>query len=106
MITLEATRKAILSGDPYTEMDRLVRHELAAGRNTDQITSDFRPWLDAALDTPNLPTDGEEALLSALDALTGNCRADQCYQDPPQATLPTDPGTARSVPEVEPLPAS
>src|SRR5687767_4117444 len=79
MITLNAVRTAILSDDPYTLMDRLVRNELSAGRTTRQITNDLNPLIDDALATPGLTEDGEESLLGVLDALTGNCHRDCQY---------------------------
>ena len=90
MITLDAIRTAMLSGDPYTEMDRLVQNELSAGRTTRQITNDFRPLIDEALETPGLTENGEESLLGVLDALTGDCHPDCHYKDPPNTTLPTE----------------
>jgi hypothetical protein len=35
-----------------------------------------------------LTEDGEEALLGALDALTGNCHRDCQYHDPPRPAAP------------------
>jgi hypothetical protein len=90
MINLEAVRSALLSSDPYEQMDQLVRAELAAGRKTGEIVDDFRPLIQSTLDIPTLTEDGKEAFLSTLDALTGNCRVDQCYQDPPNHNLPTE----------------
>ena len=78
------------AANPFDAMDRLVRVELASGRTTSQIVGDIRPYIDAALETPGLSEDGQEAFLSTLDALTGDCRADQCYQDPTNTTLPTE----------------
>jgi hypothetical protein len=93
MMTLDGVRAAILSAEPFAEMDRLVRSELGAGRTTGQLVDDLRPIIDDALDTPGLTDDGEEAFLSVLDALTENCRPDQWYSDPPDAP-PTAEGTS------------
>jgi hypothetical protein len=88
MITLETLRSALLSKDPYEEIDRLVREELDAGRTTKQVFNEINPMLHEARRTPGLSEDGEEALFGVLDALTGNCLSDQCYQDPPKNSLP------------------
>lgn len=85
MITLDAVRTALRATDPYTQMDRLVREEQAAGRKVAEIIEQFKPIVNAALDTPGLTADGEEALLGTLDALTGDCHRDQWYSDPPAA---------------------
>jgi hypothetical protein len=90
MITLDAVRSALFSPEPYDQMDQLVRAELDTGRTTAQIVDNLRPFIETTLDTPGLTEDGEEAFLSTLDALTGNCRSDQCYQDPPNNSLPTE----------------
>lgn len=90
MITLEAVRNAVAAPDPYTRMDQLVRQEMASGRRVREIIEQFKPIVDDALDTPDLSEDGEEAILGTLDALMGNCRADQRYVDPPNTTLPTE----------------
>ena len=82
MITLDAVRAAVLAPDPYTQIDRLIRAELAAGRKVKDIFGDLNPLVDDTLDTPGLTEDGEEAFLGALDALTGNCHPTSCYYDP------------------------
>jgi len=93
MITLEEIRNAIQSPDPYAQMDRLVRMELAAGRLVDELVDAIRPLVDSALDTPGLTEDGEEAFLGTLDALMGNCHRDHCFANPP--VLPTEGEIAR-----------
>jgi hypothetical protein len=94
----------MLAADPYTEMDRLVRNELGAGRTTGQVTDDFRPILGAALETPGLTAEGKESLLSTLDSLTGNCHPEQWYDDPPEVLRAQSP-RARSTtdPEARPV---
>jgi hypothetical protein len=87
MITLETLRKALLSQDPYEATDRLVRAELDSGCKTKDVFSEINAMVHEARLTIGLTEDGEEALLGTLDALTGNCRADQCYQDQPSGTL-------------------
>lgn len=89
-MTLEAVRAAALALDPYEEMDQLVRAELSAGRSVRQITKAYLPILDAALETPGLTEDGEEALRGTLDALTGDCHKDCQYRDPPNPQLPSE----------------
>jgi hypothetical protein len=83
MISLETLRPALLSADPYAEIDRLVRAELDAGRTTRQVFSELHPLTDAARTWVGMTQDGEEALFGALDALTGNCHPDCQYRDPP-----------------------
>jgi hypothetical protein len=96
MITLDAIRSAILAADPYTQMDQLVRAEMNTGRKVRDIFDDINPLVDEALDTTGLTEDGEEALWGTLDALTGNCRSDQCYYDPPGVAQST--GTHANLP--------
>jgi hypothetical protein len=84
MITLDAVREAVAAPDPFTQMDTLVRGEMAAGRQVLEVFDQLRPLVDAVLlDTPGLTEDGEEAFLGTLDALTGNCHPDCCYYDSP-----------------------
>ena len=79
-----------LSADPYTELDQLIRAELSAGRTVRQITKEFLPILNDALEMPGLTEDGEESLRGTLDALTGDCHRDCQYNDPPNASLPAE----------------
>jgi hypothetical protein len=88
MMTLENLRPALFSHRPFTEIDRLIRAELGSGRTTGQVFDDLQAILDAALELPGLTEDGEEALLGALDALTGNCHRDCQYHDPPRPAAP------------------
>lgn len=92
MISLDALRSALLADRPFTEIDRLVRAELDSGRTTGQVFDAIRPLVDPALKTPGLTEDGEEALLGALDALTGACHPDCQYTDPPRPAGPNVPG--------------
>jgi len=88
VITIQTIRAAIAAADPYSEMDRVVRAELTAGRLVKDVFEDIRPHVQDVLDTPSLSEDGEEAFLGTLDALAGFCRADQVYRNPP--VLPTE----------------
>ena len=90
MLTLDTIRAALADPDPYTEMDRLVRAEQASGRRVKDILNSLGPLADMILDAPGLTRDGEEALLGALDALTGDCDPDQWYRDPPDTSLPSE----------------
>jgi hypothetical protein len=94
MISLDTLRPALLSANPYAEIDRLVRAELAAGRTTGQIFDDLNPLVDEARAIPGMTEDGEEALFGALDALTGDCHPDCQYKDPPSNTSLTENGLA------------
>jgi hypothetical protein len=89
VITLDSIRAAVLAPNPYTEMDRLVRAEMGAGRKVKEIFDSISPLVDEALEIEGLTEDGEEAFLGTLDALTGNCHRDCQYKDPPNTTLPT-----------------
>jgi len=88
MISLDALRSAVTADRPYTEIDRLVRAELGAGRTTRQVFDDLQCLVDAAVNTPGLTEDGQEALFGALDALTGDCHRDCQYHDPPRPAGP------------------
>lgn len=106
MLTLEAIRRAVRSSDPYTQMDQLVRGEMAAGVRVADIFSALDSLLDEALATPGLTEDGEEALLGTVDALTGNCHRDCQYYDPPETEPRPVPRDARAVPDLTKRPAS
>ena len=90
MLTLDAIRAAALSDQPWTRLDELVRAELAVGQTTRQIYKALMGLANEFDDTPGLSEDGSDAFGDTLDALTGYCRADQCYQDPPNTTLPSE----------------
>lgn len=90
MISLDTVRTAVLSDQPWTRLDELVRAEMAAGRKVKEIAGDFARMLDEVWDTPGLSEDGHDAFGDTLDALMGNCHRDHCYYDPPNTTLPTE----------------
>ena len=99
MITLDAVRAAVLAEKPYTQMDELVRSELAAGHKVNDIIESLRPLIDDVLDTPSLSEAGDEAFLGTLDKLTGDCHRDCRYVDPPDVT-PTAPTSAARTPAI------
>lgn len=99
-MTLAQIQSAVAATKPFAQMDQLVRQELAAGRTVAEIVADVSPLVDDVLALPGLTDDGEEAFLGTLDALLGNCRADQCYTDPPRSTL-----AAGSVPNAPTAPS-
>lgn len=105
MLTLEAIQRAVRSSDPYTQMDQLVRGEMAAGVRVADIFSALDPLLDEALATPGLTEDGEEALLGTVDALTGNCHRDCQYYDPPEAEPRPASHAAHAAPDLANRPA-
>lgn len=90
MISLDAIRTAALSDRPWDRLDELVRAEMSTGRKVAEIADDFIKVVDAVWETPGLSEDGHDAFGDALDALTGNCSSESCYQDPPNNTLPTE----------------
>jgi len=81
MIPLPSLRSALLAQDPFAEMDRLIRSQLAAGRTTREIFDELNPLLDLARSTPGITVEGEEALFGTMDALTGDCHPDCRYTD-------------------------
>lgn len=97
MMTLEAVREALRSPDPFAEMDRLVRAELAAGRRVRAVYNDLYPFHDALDDARDLTGDAEEAFLGTLDSLSGNCLREQCYEDPPEAAAEVAPPRSATV---------
>jgi hypothetical protein len=101
VITLEKIRSALLAPDPYTHLDRLVREEMGAGRRVKEIFEAINPLIDAALETPGLTQDGEEAFLGTLDALTGDCHRDCQYKDPPNAEQSDEEHHAARISDVE-----
>jgi hypothetical protein len=88
MITLDAVRAAILADKPWTRLDELVRAELAAGRLTRQVFDDLHSLEDALRATPGFGDDAEEALGDTLDRLSGFCRQEFAYKNPP--VLPSE----------------
>lgn len=95
MITFDDVKAALAAGDPHTAMDRLIRSELAAGRRTADIFTELFPTAKRARETLGLSRDANAALIGTLDALTGDCDPDQCYQDPPDAVPPAADDVAR-----------
>jgi hypothetical protein len=88
VITLDAIRTAVTASNPYDEMDRLVRAELAAGRKVKEVFDAINPLVDTVLETPGLTAGGEEAFLGTLDALTGGCHRNSNYYDSPGTAPP------------------
>lgn len=93
MISIDAVRAAVLSDQPWTRLDELVRTELAAGRTTRQIFDDLRELSTDVRGTSGLSDDGEDAFGDTLDALIGFCPAKYAYHDP--SVLPNN-GDARA----------
>jgi len=83
MITIQTIRTALEAADPYTEMDLLIRIEMNTGRKVIDIFNDINPLVDKTLETVGLTEEGEEAFLGTIDALTGGCRPESNYYDPP-----------------------
>lgn len=84
MVTLETIRSAVLSDVPWQKMDELVRAEIAAGRRVREIAADLSALAEDVWNIAGLTEDGQDAFGDAYDALIGNCRRDQCYNDPPE----------------------
>lgn len=103
MMTFDDVKSALAAADPHAAMDRLVRGELARGRRTADVFAELFPHAKAARATLGLSKDATAALIGTLDALTGDCDPDQCYQDPPVASNGTANGhhapSAATVPE-------
>lgn len=81
MITLESLLASLLTGDPYDGIDALVRSELMKGRRTREIHAELFPLAPSARNAPGFTDDAYEAMMGALDALTGNCHPDCSYSD-------------------------
>ncbi|QEL13725.1 hypothetical protein [Limnoglobus roseus] len=88
MIALDKLRSALVSPQPWSALDRLVRAELSQGRLTRQIREELIGMEEQARDTPGFNDDSEEALHDIIDALAGICPAQYAYQNPP--VLPTE----------------
>jgi len=104
MITLDRVRSAVLSRDPATELDNLVRAELAGGRKTADVFNALLPIARELRKTTPLPEDADQILLGTLDALTRNCNPDECYKDPPDVTIPSEEQKGPSIPDAEKKP--
>ncbi|MBA4064942.1 MAG: hypothetical protein C0501_14760 [Isosphaera sp.] len=85
-MTVDEVRAAVTSADPAGELDRLVRSRLAAGRTTAEVFAALLPLARAVRTSAVLTEDADQILLGTLDALTGNCNPDECYQDVPLLT--------------------
>ena len=81
MMTPESVRAALSDANPYEGIDRLVRAELAAGRTTAAVHAELLPLVKPTR-KGGLTDDADEALLGALDALTGACHPASRYTDP------------------------
>lgn len=99
MITLESLLVSLQAGDPYNGIDSLVRSELTMGRRTREIYADLFSLAPSARRAPNFTEDAYEALMGALDALTGNCHPDCCYVDVGGGVRSTVPSLAKSISE-------
>jgi hypothetical protein len=89
MLTLDAVRAAVLSDQPWRRLDELVRAEQSSGRKVKEIYDALADMADEINRTPGLTEDGSDAFGDTLDALTGHCREQYQYKDPPNTTLPT-----------------
>lgn len=90
MITLETLRSALLAEQPWTEMDRLVRAEQAAGRSVKEIEADIVALVEPVRDAVALSEDADDAMMDTLDALRGNCAPRWRYTDTPDTRRPTE----------------
>ncbi len=88
MIAIDTVQNALRSPQPWSALDQLVQAELSVGRLTNQIHDDLTTALDDVRSAPDSSEDLEEPLLDTLDRLTGFCREDQVYRNPP--VLPTE----------------
>lgn len=98
VITLENLRAAALSAHPWTELDRLVRAELSAGRLTKAIYEEILGLQEAVRETPGFTEDADDAIGDALDALTGMCHPNCQYKNPPDLTPPASTASATAAP--------
>jgi hypothetical protein len=83
MITQDALRSALLSDQPWTRLDELVRAELAGGRLVNQIFDELLAMEDAVRESPGFDEDAEDAFRDTLDALNGFCKSEYAYRNPP-----------------------
>ena len=81
MITLDTLRTVLLSDQPYTKLDALVRSELSSGRRTRDIHDELHGMEDAVRQTPGFGEAAEDALRDTIDALAGFCPAKYAYHD-------------------------
>jgi hypothetical protein len=90
MISFDQVRAAVQADQPWTELDNLVRSEMASGRSTKQIFDELHGMLGKLDDMKDVSEDGMDAFGDTLDALTGHCHKDCQYKDPPNNTLPSE----------------
>lgn len=90
MITLDNLRSALRHPQPWAAMDELVRAEQAAGRKVQEIHDELRVLVEPVRAAENPPEDADDAMMDTLDALSGNCRSEDCYKDPPNNTPPSE----------------
>ncbi|HVL12719.1 MAG TPA: hypothetical protein VM529_09145 [Gemmata sp.] len=95
MLTLDAVRAAVLSDQPWSRLDELVRSEQNAGRKVKEIYDALSGMADEIDRTPGLTEDGSDAFGDTLDALTGYCREDCQYRDQPNTAPPTEEEVAK-----------
>jgi len=83
MLTLDRLRISLLSDQPYSNLDELVRAELSVGRLTKQIRAELLELEDAVRAAPGFSQDAEEAIRDTIDALGGFCSPKHAYKNPP-----------------------
>jgi hypothetical protein len=83
MISLDALRAALLSKQPYTELDQLVRAELSAGRSTKQVRAELLGLEGVVRSLLDENENADDAMRDTIDALVGFCPAKYAYHDPP-----------------------
>lgn len=81
MIPFDTVREALLSSQPWTGMDQVVRAELAAGRLTHQIKDELLGLEDTLRQVPGFNEQSEDAFLDTIDLLVGFCPAGREYQN-------------------------
>ena len=88
MLTLDSLRISLISDQPYSKLDELVRAELSAGRLTKQIRVELLELEDAVRALPGFSQQAEEAIRDTIDALAGFCSPKHAYHNPP--VLPSE----------------
>ncbi len=96
MITLDTLYIALTATDPFGGIDDLIRSELASGRTTTEVHAELFPLVRAARRAPGVTDEASEALLGALDALTGDCHPDCRFTDQRSAQAAHTNGRASS----------
>lgn len=96
MITFGRLRSALLTGDSYDALDRLVRSELAAGQKTKAVYDQLLGHIESVRAMPEYTDDLEDRLGDTMDALCGWVHPDCAYQDATTSlALPTEDEIAR-----------